>query len=404
MVVLLRSIKKKAHQRNRSDTFRLEDFALWCSEVLDSTECAISLAQQNAYLDRFAEDKIAHAQDERSRPSSDSGDTTGGRGGEFSIKDQLYGSGSGNGRYLRRTIRKKCNRSSSSPIEGFTRQGHHYYHQQQQRHHGAAAGGGGAQVTRLSSMFTVYAHLSNLRDLKNSIEADRVQQLFSPLHSRPGQQAAQSTPRPSHRYRSLSDLAAKHSDTQQEQAVLASETQPLLCCVCLTDRTLRIPLCGHSICSACCRGLSKIELFVEGHVCQYREEQMAKQALLQPKNASDGEEEEKEEEEEEEEEGRGERDERRNGLMTTTMSAPTRRIAVSSPAVADLPSVLIQHPKMSLSESDISMAKNRQAPSPSESNRKFVCELESTVKLFCCPICHKWDIVRIHRYIAAVLK
>ena len=34
----------------------------------------------------------------------------------------------------------------------------------------------------------------------------------------------------------------------------------------------------------------------------------------------------------------------------------------------------------------------------------FANTIDETVKLFCCPICHRWDIVRVHRYIAATIK
>jgi hypothetical protein len=35
---------------------------------------------------------------------------------------------------------------------------------------------------------------------------------------------------------------------------------------------------------------------------------------------------------------------------------------------------------------------------------EFAKTVTERVKLFCCPICHRWDIVRIHRYIAATIK
>jgi hypothetical protein len=188
--------KKKSHQRMKSNSsFRYEEFALWCADILESTECAVSLTHLTAYLDRFAHDKVAHARESDATGGggdSDDFDISGDTGG-VKLRKQLQQRGSRRRRESREKLereRKKQLAASSSAAAGeVDRKEHHDV--------GGVAGSGdesgatadhrvvAARRMKLSSMFPVYGHLVNLRDLKRDIGADEVETLFSVLCYRP---------------------------------------------------------------------------------------------------------------------------------------------------------------------------------------------------------------------------
>jgi hypothetical protein len=152
-------------------SYRYEEFALWCSDILESTGCAISLPQLTTYLERFVHDNVAYASENDVKPSDIE-----------DADDQLTTSGKRKQQQQRGSRRRREGRERKKQITAPT------IEVDSKEHHDGA--GGEESVSRhhqmkLSSMFPVYGHLINLYDLKQNIGAVEVENLFSVLCYRP---------------------------------------------------------------------------------------------------------------------------------------------------------------------------------------------------------------------------
>jgi hypothetical protein len=216
----------------------------------------------------------------------------------------------------------------------------------------------------------------------------------------------------------------------------------LVCVLCLSGKAIRLQLCGHPICAVCCRSLSLLEQFLEDDVCEWRVAQRAR---------------ERRERERERKEAAGPTTAWRGASWSsspvqmspmasptspgstpttttaTSSSAPTTPVSGRSDAVGDLYKVGAYGERVRQMERERDRdreARERVREKGKEKEKDddalidgaageketlmrangggdehdFAKTVDETVKLFCCPICHRWDIVRVHRYVAATIK
>lgn len=184
--------KKKLHQRNHS-AVRYEEFALWSSEILDSTGLAISLPHLINYLERFANDKIAYttmSEEQKIDSLADDVGTT----PEFKRKQQLRSSWRN-----RKNWEELAGTESPDWKDGNA-------HESLSESDLGNSGSKRSTRKKLSTMFSVYAHLTNLADLKANVGAAEVEQIYSVICWRPYHQSPPSSPAPSQVVCSITSL------------------------------------------------------------------------------------------------------------------------------------------------------------------------------------------------------
>lgn len=169
------------------------------------------------------------------------------------------------------------------------------------------------------------------------------------------------------------------------------------CVLCLSNKALSLPLCGHPLCESCRRGLSRLERHLEDEVCEMRAEQFKGR-------------DQKERKEERERSGSTlARYERKSPTALSSMEPLSASLGTRSEMAEMLKSSAHTELLRQVERRDKAKEKERHSTGQDEgviqtSHQELATILSEKVRLFCCPICHKWDITRIHHYISATIK